>query len=191
MRSVGIDIVDADIVEHPKAALGAKASRPRTPRTTGTAPLGSLLGKDVGVNGLGELLNRLGQGGVLLEELLCFHVDGVVVGGEFGGDLIGSFCGDEQDRSLQRGESRKDEVQEDVCVQQLGRPSLGGCRRCDVTGRQVQGSQPVEVRSGETPGFLVARLPAPAEMSASKRSNDTSLRGWRLAGPQHEACGVV
>jgi hypothetical protein len=59
------------------------------------------------------------------------------------------------------------------------------CR--DVTERQAQGSQRVRVPSGETPGSLVARLPASVERSASKRSNDTSLRGWQLAGPQHEA----
>ena len=56
-----------------------------------------------------------------------------------------------------------------------------------VTERQAQDSQPVRVRSGETPGSPVARLPASGEIPVSKRSNDTSLRGWQLAGPQHEA----
>jgi len=42
-----------------------------------------------------------------------------------------------------------------------------------VTERQAQDSQPVRVRSGETPGSPVARLPASGEIPASKRSNNT------------------
>jgi hypothetical protein len=61
-------------------------------------------------------------------------------------------------------------------------------RSChDVTERKAQDSQRVKVPSGETPGSLVARLPVSVERPAAKRSNNTSLRGWQLAGPQHEA----
>ena len=56
-----------------------------------------------------------------------------------------------------------------MCVQQLGRrgPPKGGHH--DVTERQAHGSQPVRVRSGETPGSPVAALPASGEIPASKR----------------------
>ena len=52
---------------------------------------------------------------------------------------------------------------------------------------QVHDSQPVEVRSWETPGSWVARLPAAGEIPSSKRSNEVPVGGEQPAGPQHEA----
>ena len=43
----------------------------------------------------------------------------------------------------------------------------------DVTGRQALGSQPVRVRSGETPGSPVAKPPGPVERPGSKRGGAT------------------
>jgi hypothetical protein len=51
----------------------------------------------------------------------------------------------------------------------------------DVTERQAHGSQPVGVRSGETPGSPVARPPASGEIPASRRG------AVQLASPQHQA----
>jgi hypothetical protein len=56
-----------------------------------------------------------------------------------------------------------------------------------VTERQAHGSQPVQVRSGEMPGFPVARLPASGESPPSKRSDKALQGGEQLAGPRHEA----
>src|SRR5215211_212393 len=50
-----------------------------------------------------------------------------------------------------------------------------------VTERQAHGSQPVGVRSGETPGSPVARPPASGEIPGSRRG------AAQLASPQHEA----
>jgi len=58
-------------------------------------------------------------------------------------------------------------------VQQSGHPGRKG--GSDVTGHQVQGSQPVRVRSEETPGSSVAGLPASVERPASKWSDDHPL----------------
>ena len=61
------------------------------------------------------------------------------------------------------------------------------------TERQAHGSQPVQVRSGETPGSPVARLPASGESPPSKRSDKAPARG-RATGrsaASSEACGVV
>jgi hypothetical protein len=56
----------------------------------------------------------------------------------------------------------------------------------DVTGCQAQGSQPVQVRSGETPGSPVAGLPASVERLVSKRSDEHPLGVSQPAGPQHQ-----
>jgi hypothetical protein len=79
-----------------------------------------------------------------------------------------------------------------MCVQQLGRrgPPKGGH---DVTERQAHGSQPVRVRSGETPGSPVAALPASGEIPGSKRRKTAPGRG-RATGQSaasSEACSVV
>ena len=80
-----------------------------------------------------------------------------------------------------------------MCVQQLGRrgPPKGGHH--DVTERQAHGSQPVRVRSGETPGSPVAALPASGESPGSKRRKTAPGRG-RATGQSaasSEACSVV
>ena len=59
--------------------------------------------------------------------------------------------------------------------------------RHDVTERQAHGSQPVEVRSGETPGSPVAALPASGEIPGSRRRKTAPRRGGQPTGPQHEA----
>ncbi len=56
----------------------------------------------------------------------------------------------------------------------------------DVTEQQAHGSQPVRVRSGETPRSPVAEPPASIERSASKRGR-ASVR----SATSREACSVV
>jgi hypothetical protein len=53
--------------------------------------------------------------------------------------------------------------------------------RDDVTERQAHGSRPVRVRSGETPGSPVARLPTSEEIPPSKQSDEVSERGRATA----------
>jgi hypothetical protein len=60
-----------------------------------------------------------------------------------------------------------------VYVQQSGHS--GGKGVPGVTGREVQGSQPVQVRSEETPGSSVAGFPASVERPASKWNDDHPL----------------
>jgi hypothetical protein len=67
-----------------------------------------------------------------------------------------------------------------MCVQQLGRRTDRKEER-GVTERQAHGSQPVGVRSGETPGSPVARPPASGESPGSRRG------AVQLASPQHQA----
>jgi hypothetical protein len=78
----------------------------------------------------------------------------------------------------------------------LGAPSSSGVRPKEaygVTERQAHGSQPVQVRSGETPGSPVAALPASGESPASKRRKTTPARGWATgrSATSREACSVV
>ena len=68
-----------------------------------------------------------------------------------------------------------------MCVQQLGRRGSPKGGHHDVTERQAHGSQPVQVRSGETPGSPVARPPASGEIPASRRG------AAQLTSPQHQA----
>jgi hypothetical protein len=66
-------------------------------------------------------------------------------------------------------------------------------RNADVTERQAHGSQLVRVQPEETPGSLVAALPASSEISASKRRKTVPERG-RATGrsaTSREACSVV
>jgi hypothetical protein len=74
-----------------------------------------------------------------------------------------------------------------VCGQQLGRRGAPKGGHHDVTERQAHGSQPVRVRSGETPGSPVAALPASGEIPGSRRGKTAPVRGGQPTGPQHEA----
>jgi hypothetical protein len=64
----------------------------------------------------------------------------------------------------------------------LGREGVEG-----VIGRQAQGSLPVQVRSGETPGSPVVGLPALTEQVSVEVEHPAPSGGAQLAGPQHEA----
>jgi hypothetical protein len=80
-----------------------------------------------------------------------------------------------------------------VCGQKLGRRGAPKGGHHDVTERQAHGSQPVRVRSGETPGSPVAALPASSESPGSKRRKTVPGRG-RATGQSaasSEACSVV
>ena len=65
-------------------------------------------------------------------------------------------------------------------------------RNRDVTERQAHESQLVRVQPGETPGSPVAALPAPIEMSASKRRKTVSerRRATDRSGASREACSL-
>ena len=60
----------------------------------------------------------------------------------------------------------------------------GGC--CDITERQAHVSQPVEVRSGETPGSPVGKPPCVIERWGAKRGGATDR-----SVTSSEACSVV
>ena len=60
-----------------------------------------------------------------------------------------------------------------MCVQQLGRHDNKEVSCDDVTKRQAEGSQPVRVRSGETPRSPVAKPPCVVERPGAKRGGAT------------------
>jgi hypothetical protein len=59
-------------------------------------------------------------------------------------------------------------------------------RMVETIDREAQGSQPVRVRSGETPGSPVVRPPCVAERRGAKRGGSTGR-----SAASSEACGVV